>query len=92
MDRKHRRRFSLEFKIEAVRLACQEGVPLPQVARDLGVGEPLLQIRIGGDMPGQHHDGNRPIQTGVTHLVALAHPPAAEWALDLAQAERGAGL
>lgn len=44
MDRKpQRRRFSREFKIEAVRLASQEGVPVSQVARDLGVGATVLR-------------------------------------------------
>lgn len=43
MERKQRRRFSREFKIEAVRLASQEGVPVAHVARDLGVGENLLR-------------------------------------------------
>ena len=38
-----RRRFSREFKIEAVRLASQEGVPIAQVARDLGVGDGVLR-------------------------------------------------
>ncbi len=32
-----RRKFSQEFKLEAVRLACQEGVSVAQVARDLGI-------------------------------------------------------
>ena len=43
MEPKQRRRFSREFKVEAVRLASQEGVPVSQVARDLGVGENLLR-------------------------------------------------
>jgi len=38
-----RRRFSREFKIEAVRLAREEGVPISQVARDLGVGDGVLR-------------------------------------------------
>lgn len=45
MERKQRRRFSREFKVEAVRLACQEGGQVSQVARDLGVGENLLRRR-----------------------------------------------
>ena len=43
MESKPRLRFSREFKIEAVRLSHQEGVPVSQVARDLGVGENLLR-------------------------------------------------
>ena len=38
-----RRRFSREFKVEAVRLANQEGVPISQIARDLGVGDGILR-------------------------------------------------
>ena len=43
MERKPRRRFSREFKIEAVQLARQEGVPVSQVARDLGGGKNVLR-------------------------------------------------
>lgn len=43
MSEKGRRRFSREFQIEAVRLARQEGVPIAQVARDLGVGDGILR-------------------------------------------------
>ena len=43
MENKQRRRFSREFKIEAVQLANQEGVPVSHVARDLCVGENLLR-------------------------------------------------
>ena len=38
-----RRRFSREFKVEAVRLASEEGVPISQVARDLGIGDGILR-------------------------------------------------
>ena len=38
-----RRRFSREFKIEAVRLASQEGVPIYQANRDLGIGDGVLR-------------------------------------------------
>ncbi len=43
MERKQRRRFSREFKSEAVQLANKGGVPVSQVARDLSVGENLLR-------------------------------------------------
>ena len=43
MESKQRRRFSREFKVEAVRLTNHEGVPLSQVARDLGVGVNVLR-------------------------------------------------
>ena len=38
MAKDGRRRFSREFKLEAVRLANQERVPLAQVARAWGYG------------------------------------------------------
>ena len=37
-----RRSFSREFKLEAVRQVLEEGLPLAQVARDLGIGAGLL--------------------------------------------------
>jgi transposase-like protein len=43
MDRTRCRRFSREFKIEAVQLARQETVLLSQVARNLGVGDTVLR-------------------------------------------------
>ena len=39
---KKRRQFDRAFKIEAVRLVTEEGRPVAAVARDLGVGENLL--------------------------------------------------
>ena len=35
MERKRRRRFSREFKVEAVQLASQEGGPVAHVAREV---------------------------------------------------------
>ena len=43
MSAKGRRRFSREFKLEAVKLASQEGVSIGQVARDLGIWETVLR-------------------------------------------------
>ena len=43
MSRKGRRQFSREFKLEAVKLASQEGVSIGQVARDLGIWETVLR-------------------------------------------------
>lgn len=37
-----RRRFSREFKVEAVKLVVEKGVSVAQAARDLGVAENLL--------------------------------------------------
>jgi len=60
-----RRTFDRAFKIEAVRLIVEEGRPLAQVARDLGVHENQLYrwkkkyLAEGGDaFPGS---GNRPV-------------------------------
>ena len=41
MGRK-RRQYTKEFKIEAVRLIVEEGRPISEVARELGIGENLL--------------------------------------------------
>ena len=38
-----RRKFSREFKLEAVRRITAEGKSLPEVARELGLGESLLR-------------------------------------------------
>lgn len=42
MTKKKRRKFSQEFKEEAVRLVTQKGVPLKQAAEDLGIHASLL--------------------------------------------------
>ena len=39
---KKRRQYTKEFKIEAVRLIVEEGGPISEVARELGIGENLL--------------------------------------------------
>ena len=39
---KQRRQYTKEFKIEAVRLIIEEGRPISEVARELGIGENLL--------------------------------------------------
>ena len=38
-----RKRYTKQFKEEALRLASQEGVSLPQVAEDLGLDDRLLR-------------------------------------------------
>ena len=43
MERTKRRRFTREFKVEAVQLATREGVSVGRVAQDLGVGESVLR-------------------------------------------------
>ena len=39
MERTKRRRFTREFKVEAVQLATHDGVSVGRVAQNLGVGE-----------------------------------------------------
>ena len=39
---KKRRKYSQQYKIDAVQLAQQEGMSVAQVARDLGIGEQML--------------------------------------------------
>jgi len=54
-----RRRFTAEFKGEAVRLLMHSGRPLAQVARELGIHENMLRkwkaaVEMGwGDVPGR---------------------------------------
>ncbi len=43
LGKKTRRRFSREFKLEAINLASRERISVSQVARDLGIGENLLR-------------------------------------------------
>jgi transposase len=38
-----RRRFTAEFKAEAVRLVASSGKPLAQIARELGINEQVLR-------------------------------------------------
>ena len=38
-----RRRFTREFKVEAIKLACERGVAVGQAARDLNVHENVLR-------------------------------------------------
>ena len=43
MERRTRRRFTREFKVEAVQLATHEGISVARVAHDLGMGESVLR-------------------------------------------------
>lgn len=68
-----RRRFSREFKVEAVRLARERGVTLAQAARDLGVHVSVLRVwvRECGADPAQAFPGagqQRPDAAEVTQL------------------------
>lgn len=52
----NRRRYTSEFKVEAVRLVATSGKPLAQIARELGVNEQTLhhwkKQAASGDGPG----------------------------------------
>ena len=65
------------------------------VQRRNGLGfalEPLLQIGIGGDVLGQHLDGDGAVEPRVGGFVDLPHAARAEGGVDLVGAERGTRL
>ena len=69
----HRRVFSREFKLEAVKLIKERGVAVAQAARDLGVAESVLRrwTREGEMDPRQAFPGHgqvKPEQQEVTQL------------------------
>jgi transposase-like protein len=49
--RQKRRRYSLEFKAEAVRLVRETDESVSQIARDLGVSEPSLRGWVAAAQP-----------------------------------------
>jgi transposase len=51
MARKRRRKFSPEFKAEAVRLVQQTDAPVTTIARELGVAAPTLQAWVEAARP-----------------------------------------
>ncbi len=76
-----RRKFSREFKVEAVRLVTDRGVAVAQAARDLDVAESVLRrwMRDGG--PDCHRSEGRP--DAVT--LATAFPGNGQMRADLAE-------
>ncbi len=52
--------------------------------------EPLLEIRVRGDVLGEHLDGDGAVQPGVTGFVDLTHASRANGREDLVRAEGGA--
>ncbi len=54
--------------------------------------EPLLPLRVGGDMRGQDLDGDGPLQPGVGGCIDFAHAPGPDGGLDLVRAEAGAAF
>ena len=49
--------------------------------------EPLFQIRVGGDVLGEHLNGDGAVQAGVPGLVHLAHPLSANGREDFVRAK-----
>lgn len=64
-----RRRFTNEFKLEAVKLVESSGVPMAQVARDLGIGETALNRWV--KQFGQRPDGTRVTPDDREELIRL---------------------
>ena len=50
--------------------------------------KPPLQVRVGGDMLGQHLDGDGTTKAGVSGLVDRAYATRAEWGVNLVGALR----
>jgi transposase len=48
-----RRKFTREFKVEAVKFIQERGVSVAQAARDLGVHGTVLRRCVGGQDPGE---------------------------------------
>lgn len=68
-----RRKFSREFKIEAVRLVTDRGVAVAQAARDLDVAESVLRrwMRELATAPAIAFSGNGQMRTDLAEIAAL---------------------
>lgn len=68
-----RRKFSREFKIEAVRLVTDRGVAVAQAARDLDVAESVLRrwMRELTATPVTAFPGNGQMQADLAEIAAL---------------------
>lgn len=68
-----RRKFSREFKIEAVRLVTDRGVTVAQTARDLDVAESVLRrwIRELTATPTAAFPGNGQMRADLAEITAL---------------------
>ena len=68
-----RRKFSREFKIEAVRLVTDRGVTVAQTARDLDVAQSVLRrwIRELTATPTAAFPGNGQIRADLAEIAAL---------------------
>lgn len=68
-----RRKFSREFKIEAVRLVTERGVSVPQACRDLDLVESVLQrwMKELSDAPASAFPGNGQQRAELAEIAAL---------------------
>jgi transposase len=68
-----RRKFTREFKIEAVRLVMDRGVALAQAARDLDVAESVLRrwMRELTATPAAAFPGNGQMRSDLAEIAAL---------------------
>lgn len=68
-----RRKFSREFKIEAVRLVTDRGVAVAQAARDLDVAESVLRrwMRELKATPAAAFPGNGQMRSDLAEIAAL---------------------
>ena len=64
-----RRKFTNEFKLEAVKLVESSGLSMAQVARDLGIGETVLNRWV--KQFGQRPDGTRVSPDDREELIRL---------------------
>ena len=67
-----RRKFSREFKSEAVRLVTDRGVAVAQAVRDLGVAESVLRLRMRKltATPATASPGNGQMRTDLAEIAA----------------------
>jgi len=68
-----RRKFSREFKLEAVKLIQERGVQIKEAARDLDVGESVLRrwVKEGAVDPGQAFPGHGQLRPDQAELARL---------------------
>ena len=68
-----RRKFSREFKVEAVKLIKDRGVSVAQAGRDLGVHENVLRkwVKEFGSDPVQAFPGHGQMKGAVAELVGI---------------------
>lgn len=68
-----RRKFSREFKIEAVRLVTERGVSVPQACRDLDLVESVLRrwMKELSDAPASAFPGNGQQRAELAEIAAL---------------------